>query len=165
MKLNAWFGTSLAVIGLCSIGLIAQTSTPSQTSSSANTVTVTGCLQHAEQAGTTGTTGTTGAATPSGAERFVLTNAKKGSASTSTTTTTPPSGTSATGTSGMGTTYHLEGMASDLTAHVNQEVEITGTLESDTSGTTSTTGATGAAGAQRIHVTSVKMISSTCPSK
>jgi hypothetical protein len=153
MKLNAWFGTSVAVVGFCAAGLIAQTATESQSSSTP--VTVTGCLQHAgDQAGTAGTTGSaTGTATgTSGSEGFVLTNAKMGSESSPTAEAAP------TGTAGSGSSYKLEGAASDLSAHVNQKVEITGTLETASTSTESTTSS-----AKKLKVSSVKMIASSCP--
>jgi hypothetical protein len=154
MKLNAWFGTSVAVVGICAAGLIAQTPTESQTSSSP--ITVVGCLQHAgDQAGTAGTTGSTaGAATgTSGSTGFILTNAKSGSESSST------AGAAATGTSGSGSTYTLDGAASELSSHVNQQVEITGTLASSSTDT----GTSSASSGQKLKVSAVKMIASSCP--
>jgi hypothetical protein len=87
-----------------------------------------------------------------------------------------------------GSTYVLEGRETELAQHAGHQVEVTGTLapagsSSSTTGTTGSTGATGStssgttsasggstgssssmssAANQRIEVTSVRMISSTC---
>jgi hypothetical protein len=80
---------------------------------------------------------------------------------------------------GSGSTYVLEGHESDLKSHAGQKVEVTGTLDSTTgSSSTGATGATssssptaqaGATGgtasataAQRLRVSSVRMISADC---
>jgi len=130
-------------------------------------VKVTGCLQSA-QAGL-------GGATTSSGDRFILTNAmmSSGSSSTSTggaTTTKPSTGAGATSSTGTGTTYLLEGKTSDLRQHLNQQVEVTGKLESpSTTGSTTggqrtepSTGSARLANAQRLQVESVRMIASSC---
>jgi hypothetical protein len=89
-----------------------------------------------------------------------------------------------------GSTYILEGQASELSQHNGHEVEVTGTLASAASSTGSTGSSTGAASSspgaagttpgssastaaggstasagQRLNVTSVRMIASTCSEK
>jgi hypothetical protein len=73
-----------------------------------------------------------------------------------------------------GSTYQLDGSASELKPHVGHEVEIKGSLESSSSSGTSSTGSTSSTGTatsgstssgQRLKVESVRMISSTCSSK
>jgi hypothetical protein len=201
---NVWIGSMAALALACSAGLAAQTTTPSTSSSTQsgqNTVTVTGCLQSAGASGgstATGTAGTTTAGTSStagGSDRFMLANARMGSGASSRTGT---SGTTATGSTagtstastagttagatagsarGAGSSYTLDGNASELRRHVNHQVEITGRLDSSSSmaggsratettpagGTTAGAGATGAANySQTLRVESVKMISATC---
>src|SRR6185503_8911208 len=196
---NVWIGSMAALALACSAGLAAQTTTPSTSSSTQsgqNTVTVTGCLQSAGASGgstATGTAGTTTAGTSStagGSDRFMLANARMGSGASSRTGT---SGTTATGSTagtstasaagttagatagsarGAGSSYTLDGNASELRRHVNHQVEITGRLDSSSSmgggsratetttagGTTAGAGATGAANAsQTLRVESVKM--------
>ena len=179
MKRNVWIG-GLAAIVLTYGGLAAAQTAGSATSdqkSSGSTMTITGCLARADEAG--GATGTTGStATPpsssasSSTDKFVLKNAKSGSSSpsSSTTTATPPS---TTGTSG--STYMLEGKTSDLKMHVGHQVEITGKLAGDSSSTSRSSTSTSAAGAtssssstmsgQKLEVESVRMIASTCSSR
>ena len=79
-------------------------------------------------------------------------------------------GASSSTRSSMGTNYILDGTASELTPHVGHRVEITGTLESSASAASSpSAGAAGtpssaSASAQKLKVTSVKMISADCTS-
>jgi hypothetical protein len=70
-----------------------------------------------------------------------------------------------------GSTYALDGSASELKQHVNEQVEITGRLDSSASSTgSSSTGGTATSGAgtaaassaQRLHVDSVKTVASSC---
>jgi hypothetical protein len=195
---NVWIGTVAALA--FAAGLAAQTSTSPATTSTQqtgqNTVTVTGCLQAADSMGAA-TTGTAGSTTPGtssteasrGSDRFVLNNATMGSAASrtgtsgTTATGTSTAGTSTAGTSTAGTStagaartagssYMLDGNASELRRHINHQVEITGRLDSSASasrpatagGTTSTAStSTPAAGAsQTLRVESVKMLSATC---
>jgi hypothetical protein len=181
MKKATIIGVGMAIAVVFGVELAAQSSqTPSATQStaSAQTITVTGCLQRADQTpGATGTAGSTaGGATASGraaADRFVLQNASigKGASSGATSSTAQPP-TSTAGTAGMAKpSYALEGHESDLRPHAGHQVEITGTLESASSSSTSTTAPAGTTSStasstqQKLRVESVKMISATCPSE
>lgn len=156
-------GTFLALVLGSAVGAAAQgASTPSAgNAASAKNVTenmtVTGCLQRAEEASTP-VTGTTGAERlPPG---FVLINAKSG------TTETQPAD---------GTTYILDG--GDLASKVGQRVEVKGTMTPSATGTSGTTPAAerheagsvtaetpgsvspaSAASTPRIRVTSVRAV-------
>lgn len=207
MKRNVWIG-SVAAIALACSGVLAAQSTDTQSAkSSQNTITVTGCLQQADRmsSGTTGagTTSTAGSRSTSNSpssdsDRFILTNASMGSDSSSTTTapgstrsnpqSTASTATSTSGTTGAessaksmgssGSTYTLDGRATELRPHLNHQVQITGRLDSTSgTGSTATTTETSATSAdtpgtqrkansgQRLHVESVRMIAATCPSR
>jgi hypothetical protein len=72
--------------------------------------------------------------------------------------------------SGSGSTYILDGKSDELSKHAGHKVEVTGRLDSSSSGsssTGSTTSATGSSassmsGSQKLHVESVRMISADC---
>jgi hypothetical protein len=146
-------GAAAALACAMAVTLGAQTpaperQTPSSPSSSANKVTVTGCLEKASPSDSP--TGTSGAAGASAAAKFVLNNASSGSAA--------PSG--AAGTSGASaTSYKLDGEDAKLTPHVGHKVEITGTAPA--SDRASSTGAAASAGAM-LKVESIKMIAQSC---
>ena len=121
------------------------------TSSSANKVTVTGCIQRAAAEAPTATSGTSGAAIPD--TQFVLANATAG---------TSPAGTSGTSSSAMTTAprYRLDDDAvSKITPHVGHKVEVTGTVDSSSRSTGATS--TGAS-APKLKVESIKMMAATC---
>lgn len=72
-----------------------------------------------------------------------------------------------------GTTYNLTGDATQLDAHANQEVSVTGTAENGSEGTSgssstatsssgSMNGTSSTSGGESLHVTSVTKIASTC---
>src|SRR5262249_41328425 len=136
MKRNVWIGGLAAIVlAYGGIGIAQTTGGTADQKSSGGTVTVSGCLARADEAGgATGTTGTTAATPPSSSassasDHYVLKNAKSGSSSpsSSTTTSTPsPAGTS-------GSTYMLEGKTSDLKSHVGEQVEISGKIMNDSS--------------------------------
>jgi peptidoglycan DL-endopeptidase CwlO len=164
---NVWTGTFAAVACAAAIGVAAQTTSPSQTSSSSDKVTVTGCVQRAASM----PTGTSGAAS-SATEKFILSNAMSSDSSKSAGATTGTSGTTAsssTKASATASSYRLDADDSKLTAHVGHKVEVTGTIESDSStaaasasGSTSGTSASATSSAPKLKVDSVKMIASTC---
>lgn len=137
-----------------SVSVGAQT-TPS--SSNANKVTVTGCVQRAVSESPTGTSGVAGAAKPD--TQFILANASAGTAT---------AGTSGTSTSSMPTAsrYRLDDAEqAKIAPHVGHSVEISGTVD-DASHATSpgaTPGATStAAPAPKLKVDSIKMLASSC---
>jgi len=127
------------------------------TSSSANKVTVTGCIQRSAVEAPTAPGGTSGVAVPD--TQFVLANA---------TASPSPTGTSGTSSSAMtmAPRYRLaDDAVMKITPHVGHKVEITGTIDavSPSTGATGTTGATGnAANAPKLKVDSIKMMASTC---
>ena len=141
-----------------SVSLGAQT-TPS--SSNANKVTVTGCVQRAISESPTGTSGVAGAAKPD--TQFVLANASAGTATAGTSGTTTPA------TSAMPTAprYRLDDAEqAKIAPHVGHRVEISGTIDdaSHASSPSGTPGATStAAPAPKLKVDSIKMLSSSCP--
>jgi hypothetical protein len=134
MRHTIWTGTCAAIVGLASVGMLAQTTaapaTPPQStpSSSDKKIVVTGCLKAAPQmsadassaTGTTGTAGTTGTTasavagtTGSPAEqKFVLTGASA----------TPADAATAQ-------TYRLIANPTALTDHVGKKLELTGTID------------------------------------
>jgi hypothetical protein len=194
---NIVIGAALAA----ALGSTAVAQQPSSTQSDRDTrqgrstVTITGCLQPA-QAGLAGGGAAGGGAASSTSrssegDRFMLTNATMGSGSRSDSAAPAAgagAGAGAAAGASTGTSYMLEGKTSDLRKHVNQQVEVTGRLDSAASGSTSgsstRTGSTdpdttqrsdktsaGGAGAsspsasgtgQRLHVESVRQVSASC---
>ena len=152
------FGFALLVSAV-GIGVALQAQTPT-TSSNANKVTVTGCVQRAASAAPTGTSGTAGAAVPD--TQFILANASAGTATAGTSgATSPPSSAMATAPR-----YRLDDSGeSKVSPHVGHKVEINGTLDeqSHSAGATGTAGATSTgATAPKLKVDSIRMIASTC---
>jgi hypothetical protein len=191
---NVWIGGIAALALGWTAGVAAQTTPPPSTSSgqAAQTVKITGCLKPADaMGGATGTSGSTAPGTSStagGSDRFMLTNASMGSGTSAQTGTSGTAGTTAGTPAGTastsrpaasGSSYTLDGNASELRPHLNHQVEITGRLEASanrsgaaagtTAGGTSSTAstgastATGAGAAQNLRVESVRMIAATCP--
>lgn len=157
MRARIWSGASLAIALGTTVGLMAQTSQSSQPSqsTSAKAITVTGCVNRAQQS-PTGTSGTAGAAAAAGEIKFVLTNASISASGTAATsgTTTPQS-------TAIASEYRLDADDAKLTPHVGHKVEITGTAEQAT-GTTQPPAAS-TANAPKLKVENVKMIATTCP--
>jgi hypothetical protein len=133
------------------VGLVAQDSATSQ-SSSAKTITVSGCVQRA-QAAPTGTSGTAAASET----KFILTNAAMSS-----TGATGTSGATAPAATAVASEYRLDADDAKLTSHVGHKVEITGTVEQP-SRTTPQPPAASAANSPKLKVDAVKMVASTCP--
>ena len=176
MKQEFVFGGLIALA--LSVGTAAQTAYPTSQDKDKDkdkdTVTVTGCLVPGA-GGAVGTSGTTSTATPSASAGFILINATKDGAPAAT-TTAGTSGTSATTTApaaDAGKSYALVGGdPSDLQKWVNSRVEIKGTIEpsaaapamtgGSTAGTTATAERPEKSVPQRLRVTSVKQIASTC---
>jgi hypothetical protein len=108
-------------------------------------------VERATESGTAGTTGTSGTAA-----KFELTNAMIAGSSAS----------EATGTSGSSAakTYALDATDTQLAAHLNHKVEVTGTIEeSPSSGAASGTTGMAKSAAPKLKVESVKMVAATCP--
>src|SRR4030081_2035441 len=148
-------------------------SSGSQTNSSGSTdkITVTGCIQRADQTAT-GTSGTVGA-TSDASTKFILSNATRKAA-----VSTP--GTSGTWTPTSSTpnasNYRLDTDDSKVSSHVGHKVEITGTLESasmsnSAAGSRSTPEAAPSnanapnadTNTPKLKVDQVTMVSATCP--
>jgi hypothetical protein len=139
-----------------SLGIVAQDGLSAQTSSqstSAKTITVTGCVNRSQQT-PTGTTGTSGATSKE--TKFVLTNASHSTSGTTGTSgaTTPPA-------TAIASEYRLDSDDAKLIPHVGHKVEITGTVEQPTG--TEQKPAASAANAPTLKVDNVKMVSTTCP--
>jgi hypothetical protein len=166
---NKVCGAMVAVV--CGVAIVAAaqntSSSASQTNSSSSTdkITVTGCVQRADQTAT-GTSGTVGATGDAGT-RFILSNATRKAGAMSAT------GTSGTSTPNSATpnsagSYRLDAEDSKISSHVGHKVEITGTLESASmSNSAASSGSAPAAGqpganAPRLKVDSVNMVSMTC---
>jgi hypothetical protein len=110
---------------------------PASAPSSSDKIVVTGCIQRGIQS-PVGTTGAAGAAAD--ASKFILTKASPASDATA----TPK-------------TYRLDAEDSQLTAHVNHKVEITGTLDA-----AAKPAAGDAAAPAKLKVASVKMVAASC---
>ena len=152
--------TFTAVACTVAIGAMAQATNPQPTRSSSamDKVTITGCVQVADEKpiGTSGTAGTASG-------KFILANASVGTSSKPKTSETMPPSSSAAADA---TKYRLDGDDSKLKPHVGHKVEITGTVEP-----TPMAGGGGAAvehstpsnlTAPKLKVDSVKMIAAGC---
>ena len=156
MNRTAWIVASVAAITIACGGDAAKTAQQSGANNKATAqgnITVAGCLARADETpGSIGTSGNAPAANPPAGtsaatnapvtERFVLRQAQ-------------PIGTSApsaVGTSGVGSSYALDGDVAELRSHAGQQVEVLGRVDaagSDASG-------------QRLIVTSVRTVADTC---
>jgi hypothetical protein len=178
MKRTTCVSAITALTFALGVGMKAQSASSSPTSqSSRENVTVTGCLQ-GDPASVAASATAPGAAAATASSKFVLANAKIGAVA---------SGASAAGTSGSttasagsGSSYALEGDATELQKHVGHEIEVTGRIESPSASAPSGTGTTGSAppapaigsspaskagSMQKVQVQSVKMISVSCGAK
>jgi hypothetical protein len=109
-----------------------------QPATSANKITVTGCIEKGDQP-----------------TDFVLANASIGAAK--------PDAPSATGTAGSKMKYTLVGKSDELTKHMGHRVEVVGTAAPAAPSSSAAPSAAGAAAsAQRLQVESVKMIAAEC---
>jgi hypothetical protein len=175
MKKQAWTGVIAATVCTFAIGLSAQSTSSSTSSTSrqssstaADHITVTGCLQRdtmGSPAGATGTSGSTSASTS--ASGFVL-NVSPSSSSTGSTAGGTTAGGTTAGTSGTSaSSYKLDSDDAKLSPHVGHKVEITGTLDKAMSSSSSTapSGSTSSASSSmspKLKVDSVRMIASSC---
>ena len=140
------FGLAL-LVSAAGIGTALHAQTAA-TSSSANKVTVTGCVQRAASDGPTGTSGTAGAAKPD--TQFILANASAG------TSTAGTSGTAGSSAATVAPRYQLDDdAASKITPHVNHKVEVIGTIDEPKA-------SAGSMSAPKLKVDSIRMIASTC---
>jgi hypothetical protein len=133
---------------------------PSAQGRAENKITVVGCVQSGGSIASGAAAGRTTdpAAKPNttGAATFVLTDARMAAGGS-----TSPVGT--TGTAA-GMTYQLDGTPSQLSAHVNHQVRVTGTLQGNASATgVGRASGDSTAGSTRLKVESVEMVANTCP--
>ena len=143
MMSQMWKTGTLVAIALAATATVAAQQPPpaqqppASAPSSADKVVVTGCIQRGLQS-PVGTTGAAGAAAAADASKFILTKASPASDATA----TPK-------------TYRLDAEDSQLTAHVNHKVEITGTIDAKPA-------AGDAAAPAKLKVASVKMVAASC---
>ena len=188
MKRTIWTGVLTAIVGFTAVIAAQTTSSPqSNTSSADKRVTVTGCLKPSPAstpataaagpgaAGVTGTAGTAGAAGTaeaagdSSAVTFLLTNATLAPASSADASgAASPTGAPATGAPAAGATtssaqtYRLIANPTALTPHIGKKVELTGTLEDQSSGTQSTGLGGSEASGPTLRVQSGKIVAESC---
>ena len=146
---------SLGLATACVIGANAQErSTKATDRPTPAAITVTGCVDRADEHTAAGTTGTT-----VDSLSFVLTHASRdGKAASS----QPASAATKEATAETGSTYRLDGAVATLNPHVGHKVQVTGALEASTAGTSGSTDQASAANAPRLKVESVKMVAETC---
>lgn len=148
MKTRLLIASATAII--CSTGLLAQSrNNETRAKSNENRVTVTGCVERADQmAGNTATTTVDSLS-------FVLIKpqADKPTGTSGATTATPDR----TASDRM---YRLDGKLEDLNPHVGQKVEIAGTV---VDAPTAPAGATSSTNAPRLKVETVRVVDATCP--
>jgi len=152
MTKRIWSGTCVAIAFGFVAGLAAQT----PQSTSAKSVTVTGCIQPAAQ-GPAGTSGATGATRSTSESKFLLTSVAMSPAGTTGTAGTTRPATAAA------SQYRLDADDAKLTPHVGHKVEVTGTVEEPRTATPTPDSAASTANAPKLKVDTVRMISSTCP--
>jgi hypothetical protein len=154
MSARIWTATCGA-IALGSVVVVFAQNPPTSQSAAAKAITVTGCVQRAQQA-PTGTSGTTGAAASAAETKFVLSNAMLNASGTAGT-----SGSTASPATASAREYRLDTDEAKLTPHVGHKVEITGTVEQPSR--TEQKPPASAANTPTLKVDNVRMIASTCP--
>ena len=170
MKREFVFGGLIALA--LSVGVGAQSTAgqqyPSTQDKDKDTVTVTGCLVPGA-GGVVGTSGTTASTATPSAAGFMLVNASKDGAPAATTTAGTSGTTASTAPAAdAGKSFTLiGGDQADLQKWVNSRVEIKGTIEPSSAApamtaSTATPAAPEKDKAQRLRITSVRQIASTC---
>ena len=156
MRTSIWSGACAATVFGLGVALVgAQSASQPSQSGASKSITVTGCIQKAEQA-PTGTAGTSGTTRPAASEtKFLLT-----SAAMSPTGTSGTAGSAAPSTA-VASEYRLDADDAKLTPHVGHKVEITGTPEQASSVTQAPSAS--AANAPKLKVDNVKMLATSCP--
>lgn len=157
MNKKIWSAACGAIVASAMTAVFAQqppTSSASQSpSTSAKTLTVTGCVARAEQS-PTGTSGTSGATTTEA--KFILTNAALGSSSSATGT----SGSASAPATAIASEYRLDATDAKLSEHVGHKVEITGTVEKASASEMKPPSS--AANSPILKVDNVKMVAASC---
>ena len=155
MKERLRFVMSMVLASGCVFALHAQTpTTPQSNAAPASRITLTGCVERADQMTPSGT-----ATTTVDSQSFVLIHATKSG------TTEPRSegvGTSGAANTGKGSMYRLDADRSKLNPHVGHKVEVTGALDAAGNTTPATADPPSAENAPRLKVDTVKMLSETC---
>ena len=153
---DSWrFVMSMALASGWVFALHAQpATTPQRTDATATKITLTGCVERADQMTPTGT-----ATTTVDSQSFVLIHATKSGTADSRSET---AGTSGTANTGKGSMYRLDTEASKLNPHVGHKVEVTGSLDATGSATPASADPPSAENAPRLKVDTVKMLSETC---
>jgi hypothetical protein len=146
---------SAVAVCVAAAALVAQTSSPTTTASSArkngskagDKITISGCVERADQVASSAAVGTT-----VDSLSFVLIN-------------TPPQAAGTSGVAGsprrdasMDKGYRLDAEVGKLNPHVGHKVEIAGTVVEPAT----TTGAASSANGPKVKVESIKMLSETC---
>ena len=123
----------------------------------AGKITLTGCVERADQVASAGSTATT-----VDSQSFMLINASKDGAAASRSETVGTSGTAGAATKdAKGETYKLDAEAAKLNPHVGHKVEVTGVVDS-TASAPAASDAPSRDSAPRIKVETVKMLAETC---
>jgi hypothetical protein len=144
---------SLALVTVCAMGATTQERS-TRNGTVPGTITLTGCVDRADEHTDAATTGTT-----VDSLSFVLTHASRdGEAAAS----RPASAATKEATAEKGSIYRLDGAIVTLNPQVGHKVQVTGALEEATAGTSGSTDPASAANASRLKVESVKMLSETC---
>jgi len=115
-------------------------------------ITVTGCVERADQVAAS----TTAAATVDSLT-FMLIHAENGTADRQ-----QPTGTSGARGAAKGSSYRLDADVSTLNPHVGHKVEVTGTVDAPTAPSATSTEPTSPSNAPRLKVAHVKLVSETC---
>jgi hypothetical protein len=133
-----WIGAAMLVLAVACNRNDRTTSGFPENQQAGNTITMTGCLQPAEQ-------GIGGSASAEGVDRFVLANARMAS---------PAAEPSAPASDSATPLYVVEGDSSELRRHVSHEVELTGRIDDSTDSSSPN--------ARRFKAESIKDLASTC---
>ena len=148
MRTTLQFGMTAVAVCMGVAGLVAQTASGQTTAAKAgDKVTISGCVERADQVATPASAGTT-----VDSLSFVLIN-------------TPPQQVGTTGSTGaanretsMDKGYRLDAEVGKLNPHVGHKVEIAGTVMEPAMAS----GAASAANGPKVKVESIKMLSETC---
>jgi hypothetical protein len=162
-KFRTASATALALLVATTLGAQAQNAAAPATqpaAAAADRVTVTGCIERADQFSSAGSVGTT-----VDSQDFVLFKAAEGAAASSASAAPAAGEPRPTGTSGtaIGPIYRLQADIDKLNPHVGHKVEIVGTPDAPAASAPGASAANSSAGsAPRLHVESVKMLAATC---
>jgi hypothetical protein len=143
--------TTIVVVGF-TVALQAQSAKTPANGPAPVEVTVTGCVERADQVA-----GSTTAAATVDSLTFMLIHAQRGTAAQ-----TQPTATSGVKDDAKNGSYRLDADVSTLNPHVGHKVEITGTLAPPAAPGASSVEPTSPSNAPRLKVAHVKLVSETC---